>query len=167
MEIKRLVAADLLQYRELMLHAYATEPDSFLATPEERRAQPDSWWLQRLTDGEGSSQAWGAFQQGQLVGSLALAFFERRKERHKARILGLFVGKPFRGNGLGTRLLEAALGAARARAGIRVLILTVAEDNGPAVHLYESLGFRAFGSEPMALATENGFKAILHMWLPL
>lgn len=59
------------------------------------------------------------------------------------------------------------LGAARARAGIRVLILTVAEDNGPAVHLYESLGFRAFGLEPMALATENGFKAILHMWLPL
>jgi RimJ/RimL family protein N-acetyltransferase len=167
MEIKRLTATDLSRYRELMLHAYATEPDSFLSTTEEREAQPDSWWLQRLAEGDGNNQALGAFQQGQLVGSVALSFFERRKERHKARLIGLFVDKPFRGIGLGASLLKAALDAARARAGIRVLILTVAEDNGPAVHLYESLGFRAFGLEPMALATENGFKAILHMWLPL
>jgi ribosomal protein S18 acetylase RimI-like enzyme len=45
--------------------------------------------------------------------------------------------------------------------------LTVTEGNAPAVHLYESCGFQAFGTEPMAVLTPTGYKAKVHMWLGL
>jgi len=33
--------------------------------------------------------------------------------------------------------------------------------------LYERCGFRAFGTEPMAIATSAGYKAKVHMWLSM
>jgi len=48
-----------------------------------------------------------------------------------------------------------------------MLTLTVTEGNEPAVNLYSAAGFQAFGVEPMAILTPSGFKAKVHMWLPL
>ena len=53
MHVERLVASDVPRYRELMLHAYAAAPDAFTSTPEERSAEPDSWWLKRIADPSG------------------------------------------------------------------------------------------------------------------
>jgi ribosomal protein S18 acetylase RimI-like enzyme len=61
----------------------------------------------------------------------------------------------------------AVIEHARARDGVLLLNLTVAEGNGAAVHLYRSIGFQAYGVEPMAIFTPSGFKAKVYMWLPL
>ncbi|MNY83742.1 hypothetical protein D3C86_2267210 [compost metagenome] len=47
------------------------------------------------------------------------------------------------------------------------MTLTVTEGNASAIALYESLGFKTFGVEPMAIATPEGFKAKVHMWVEL
>jgi ribosomal protein S18 acetylase RimI-like enzyme len=67
----------------------------------------------------------------------------------------------------GRQLLEAALKEARSREGILLLTLTATEGNEPALNLYGSAGFTTFGIEPMAILTPSGYKAKVHMWLPL
>ncbi len=48
-----------------------------------------------------------------------------------------------------------------------MLTLTVTDGNDDAKRLYESAGFQPFGLEPMAIRTDAGYKAKLHMCLLL
>ena len=50
---------------------------------------------------------------------------------------------------------------------IRAVQLEVTEGNVPAIALYESLGFTAYGVEPLAVLTPGGFRSKVHMWLAL
>ncbi|WP_284619341.1 GNAT family N-acetyltransferase [Aquabacterium humicola] len=165
--VARLSAADVPRYRTLMLHAYAAAADAFTSTPEERAAEPESWWVRRIDDPKGLSFALGAFAGDELVGTVTVEFAAKPKTRHKAHLIGMFVHEAARGLGAGRALLEAALAAAASREGVRVVTLTVTEGNAPAISLYEACGFRAFGTEPMAIATPDGFKGKVHMWLEL
>jgi GNAT superfamily N-acetyltransferase len=167
MHVQRLVASDAPRYRELMLHAYAAAPDAFTSTAEERAAEPDSWWLKRIADSNGQSLAFGAFHNDQLVGTVTVEFSVKPKTRHRARLIGMFVHESCRGLGAGAKLVQAALSAARTQADLRLVTLTVTEGNAPAVCLYERCGFRAFGVEQMAIATPEGYKSKVHMWLLL
>ena len=167
MHVAALSASDVPRYRELMLHAYAAAPDAFVATPEERAAEPESWWLRRAVDPTGLSVAFGAFHEGKLVGTVTLEFSPRPKTKHKAQLIGMFVRESCRGLGLGAALVQAALAGAGARPEVRLITLTVTEGNAPAIGLYERLGFRVFGTEPMAIATSGGYRAKVHMWLPI
>ncbi|MCB8966394.1 MAG: GNAT family N-acetyltransferase [Ardenticatenaceae bacterium] len=167
MHIATLTASDVTQYRELMLYAYATAPDAFTSTPEERAAEPEAWWLKRVADPSGQSIAFGAFQNSQLVGTVTIEFSVKPKTRHKAHLIGMFVHESCRGLGGGAQLVGAALAAARTRSEVRLVTLTVTEGNVPAITLYERCGFRAFGIEPMAIATPEGFKGKVHMWIPI
>jgi ribosomal protein S18 acetylase RimI-like enzyme len=164
MQVVPLVAADVPRYRELMLHAYAAAADAFTSTAEERAAEPDAWWLRRIADPSGLSQAFGAFDGERLVGTVTLEFSGKPKTRHKALLIGMFVHESCRGQGAGARLVQAALSAARARPGVCIVTLTVTEGNASAIGLYERCGFAAFGTEPMAIATPDGFKGKVHMW---
>ncbi|MEZ4647775.1 MAG: GNAT family N-acetyltransferase [Candidatus Eisenbacteria bacterium] len=167
MHVARLSAADVERYRELMLLAYTVSPDAFTSTPEERAAEPESWWLARLADPTGLSDTYGAFDGDELVGSVTVQYSAKPKTRHKAHLVGMFVRESCRGRGAGAKLLRAALAAARSRPDVRTVTLTVTEGNRPAIGLYERHGFRTFGVEPMAIATPDGFKGKVHMWTPI
>ena len=148
-----------------MLHAYAAAPDAFTSTQEERTTEPESWWLKRLADPTGLSAVFGSSHEGNLVGTVTIEFSAKPKTRHKARLVGMFVHESHRGLGAGAGLVRAALVFAQARSGIRLVTLTVTEGNAAAIGLYERCGFKAFGTEPMAIATGSGYKAKVHMWL--
>lgn len=167
MRIDRLASADAARYRELMLHAYAAAADAFTSTPEERAAEPEFWWISRIADPKGLSQAFGAFVADELIGTVTIEFSAKPKTRHKALLIGMFVHESARGLGAGKALVQAALAAAAERPGVLVVTLTVTEGNAPAIGLYEGCGFKTFGIEPMAIATPDGFKSKVHMWLKL
>jgi RimJ/RimL family protein N-acetyltransferase len=167
MHIAPLRAANLARYRALMLHAYAAAPDAFTSTPEERAAQAEAWWLARMQDPKGLSQAFGAFAGDELVGTVTIEFSAKPKTSHKAHLIGMFVKESARGLGAGRALVDAALAAAAARPGVQVVTLTVTDGNEPAIKLYKACGFMSFGVEPMAIATPGGFKSKMHMWLQI
>ena len=164
--IARLTENDAPAYRALMLQAYG-EPDAFTSTPQERVAAPASFWVGRLAHPQGLSVAFGALDAGELVGTVTLEFNDRAKTRHKAHVVGMYVRPDQQGKGLGTALLAAAVAHARTLAHVQVLNLTVTEGNTAALALYERAGFQAFGTEPMAIHTPDGFKAKVHMWKTL
>lgn len=166
MTVARLTEADAPAYRALMLEAYEV-PDAFTSTPQERAAAPASFWVGRLAHPQGLSVAFGAFDATELVGTVTLEFSDRAKTRHKAHVVGMYVRPEQRGKGQGTALLAAAVAHAQAQPYVMVLNLTVTEGNAAALALYERAGFQAFGTEPMAVRTTDGYKAKVHMWKPL
>ncbi len=167
MHVARLQPSNASQYRKLMLEAYELAADAFTSTAEERAVEPESFWIKRIADPTGMSAAFGAFEDQELVGTVALEYSAKPKTKHKALVIGMYVTPAARGMKAGRQLLEAALKEARAREGIVLLTLTATEGNEPALNLYTSAGFEAFGTEPMAILTPGGYKAKVHMWLPL
>ena len=69
-------------------------------------------------------------------------------------------------NSLSTGILACSCDARR-RANVSVVSLTVTEGNCSATRLYESSGFISYGIEPMAVLTEDGYRAKVHMSLSL
>jgi GNAT superfamily N-acetyltransferase len=167
MAVTVLSASDAQRYKALMLHAYEHAADAFTSTPEERAREPDAWWQRRIADPDGLTIAFGAIEQGDLAGTVALEFSAKPKIRHKALVVGMYVMPAWRGKGLARDLLERAIGHCRARGDIRAVQLEVTEGNEPALQLYRALGFTAFGVEPLAVLTPGGFRSKVHMALTI
>jgi ribosomal protein S18 acetylase RimI-like enzyme len=154
-------------YRDLMLEAYEHAADAFTTTAEERRAEPMSWWVNRIAASNGLSQSFGAWQAQELVGTVALEYSAKPKTRHSALVIGMYVAPAARGSGVGKLLMQAASEAAASRPQVLSLRLTVTEGNEPAIRLYKSIGFPAWGVEPLAILTPTGFKGKVHMFMAL
>jgi ribosomal protein S18 acetylase RimI-like enzyme len=150
-----------------MLEAYELAADAFTSTAEERRAEPESFWIKRIADPIGMTAAFGAFEGPELVGTVALEYSAKPKTKHKALVIGMYVTPAARGRDAARKLLEAAIEDAKARVGVLLLTLTATEGNEPALSLYRTVGFEVFGIEPMAILTPSGYKAKVHMWVPL
>jgi ribosomal protein S18 acetylase RimI-like enzyme len=150
-----------------MLEAYELAPDAFTSTAEERAREPDSFWVKRIADPTKLTEAFGAFEGEDLIGTVALEYSAKPKTRHKALVIGMYVTEAARGRKAARALLEAAIESARAREQILLLTLTVTEGNEPAISLYRAAGFEVFGVEPLAILTPSGYKAKVHMCLHL
>lgn len=168
MTLRRLEPSDVNAYRALMLEAFELHPDAFVSSFAERAALPLSSWESRLKpEPQPSDLVLGAFQDDQIAGVVGLHFDSREKARHKATLVGMYVPSRFRRHGLGRQLVEAALGEARARPGVRIVQLMVTHGNHAAQGLYEQCGFVQYGLEPFAVAVGDGFVSKVHMWCDL
>lgn len=167
MHISTLTAADACTYRALMLEAYEQAPDAFTTTADERRAEPESWWVRRIGSAAGLTTSFGAWRDGQLVGTVALEYSAKPRTCHTALVLGMYVQPSARGTGAGLALMKAAIAAASSRPEIRSLNLTLTEGNVQALRLYRSVGFLSWGVQPEAIRTDAGFKGKVHMSLAL
>ena len=167
MQVTVLTSADAPRYKAVMLHAYEHAADAFTSTPQERAAEPDAWWVNRIANPTGLTVAFGAFEEETLVGVVAIEYSAKPKTRHKALVVGMYVMPGWRGKGISRALMQAAIEHAASRGGITVIQLDVTQGNEPATALYQSLGFQAFGIEPMAVLTPGGYRTKVHMWRPL
>jgi ribosomal protein S18 acetylase RimI-like enzyme len=140
-------------------------PGAFGESVEEHIRQPITVSEQRLRDGPPDNFVAGAFQNGELIGMIGFLRSHGVKSRHKGRIWGVYVGSRARGSGVGTKLLELVLQTAHGLDGVRAVVLTVAENNYPAVALYRRAGFQEFGREPAALQVNGEFLTELFMRL--
>jgi ribosomal protein S18 acetylase RimI-like enzyme len=138
----------------LRLRALTDNPEAFATTYEETLASG----RERLVEGLHQEEAFyvGAFEHG-LIG---MVFFRREegcKNRHKGRILGMYVQPESRGQGVGKALLQEAITQARRLDGVEQLHLTVVTANAPALSLYHSMGFEVYGTIQRALKMDEQY----------
>ena len=150
-----------------MLEAYELAADAFTSTAAERSAEPESFWVNRIADPSGTSVVFGAFDDQDLVGTVALEFTAKPKTKHKAHVIGMYVKPTARSSGAGRSLLMATINHAKSIPQLLQLTLTVTAGNAPAIGLYRSLGFQEYGTEPLAILTPSGYKGKVLMWLPI
>lgn len=166
MEIRRLIPADVSVFQALRLASLLEEPAAFGSSYEEEKDYPiskyENWLVVNADRGP-----FGAFEDETLAGFVFLGREDKKKLAHKAVILAMYVAPQFRGRGTGRALLTAALSLAGSIPEIRQVNLSVNADNAPAVQLYESAGFKAFGREPGALLIDDVLHDEIHMCLSL
>jgi RimJ/RimL family protein N-acetyltransferase len=154
MTIRMLDAADADAFTALRLEALLNAPAAFTSSYEEEVGRSLSEVAVRLTpDRDGVTL--GAWSDERLTGSIGIRRLRHRKQRHKAWICDLYVTPPARGRGLGRRLAEAALDHAATMPGLRQVVLGVGAENHAARHIFDVLGFEAFGVERHAVVVDG------------
>lgn len=158
MEIRAMNAGDAAAWREIRLRMLTEHQEAFGEDPEDFAGRAEPELIQRIHDGN----VIGAWQDGTLIGTVGWFCGRGRKRAHIAEIWGMYVAPETRRAGAGRALLLEALRASAA-AGIDVWELGVEEHNSGARALYESEGFKTWGTEPDAYRFNQRSVNILHM----
>lgn len=121
--------------------------EGFPQAPPVTRAEFDEYWI------EHTSAVFVAEAEGSLAGAYYLKPNFVGRAAHIANA-GYFVARPFRGRGLGRRLVEDSFTRA-VELGFDALMFNLVFKSNPARRLYEALGFRAVGRVPAAVEGED------------
>lgn len=101
-------------------------------------------WRKRLADTNERLLRLVAVRAGEVIGSCTLEQYARSRQSHVGSI-GMGVAVAWQGQGVGTRLLGAALEVADNWMNLHRVELTVYVDNEPAQALYRKFGFETEG----------------------
>lgn len=112
MEIKQLDRKDAVAYLTLRLEALQKNPEAFAASFEEEKNNPVEKYEKRF-ESPNNSFTFGAFDGGELVGTVTLLLESRIKLEHRANIVAMYVKEEKRGLRIGKKLLKAAIEKAK------------------------------------------------------
>lgn len=154
--IRPFTVEEAAAFRAIRLDALRRQPEAFGASAEEAEGADPAAFAAALRK-PAPDAIFGAWLPGEVAPQGMAGFFvhRARKVAHKGAIWGVYVRDAARGQGLGRRLVEAAIVQARG-AGLETLLLTVSAEARAASALYENLGFVAYGTEPRGLRLGPG-----------
>jgi RimJ/RimL family protein N-acetyltransferase len=153
-EVRVLTAEDAAAYRVVRIAALHEHPPAFGSLPEDEPNLIET--AERLVESDDRC-FFGAFQDDRLIGILRLSRYEAPNEKHRAYLAGLYVLPPFRRIGCGRLLVKQALNRATKLPGIGRINLTVVTQQIAAIYLYQSIGFRIYGTEQEAFSRSGHF----------
>lgn len=154
-EIRKLTPDDTQAYRACRLDALLDSPQAFASSYEEEVQMSDDTIRQRFAGHPKESAVFGAFDGDRIIGLTGIFREERQKRRHKMTIVSVFVQPEYRGQRIGSRLMETAVAHARSVEGVERIELAVESTNVPAKSLYRSFGFTSWGTEPSFAKVEG------------
>ncbi len=137
---------EYLGLRERMLRE---EPGAYWSSPEDDTAQQLDEFRKLMSKPENAIFVIDV--AGALVATSAIYRFEKIKGRHRAHIWGVFCAAEHRGHGYGKAAVRACVEHARTWSGVEWVTLSVSASGRAALHVYESLGFKRWGTEPEVL----------------
>jgi ribosomal protein S18 acetylase RimI-like enzyme len=163
--IRPLCEDDAAAFTSLRLAAIADSPTAIAPTADEEALRPLAEVRQKIRH-TASQLVLGAFAGEQLVAIAGLRRELPAQLAHKATVWGVFVQPAWRKAGIARQLLQEIQQHARAM-GVLQLHLSVNAENQRARHLYDALGFQAYGLEPRCLNVGGRFYDEVHMCLRL
>ncbi|MEM9214407.1 MAG: GNAT family N-acetyltransferase [Cyanobacteria bacterium P01_F01_bin.150] len=152
--VRALTSADAEAYRSVRLSALREQPPAFGSLPEDEPHLSET--AVRLAQSDDRC-FFGAFQSGQLIGIVRLCRYSAPNEKHRGYLAGLYVLPPFRCHGYGRALISEALSWAANAPGIRRVNLNVVTEQKAATRLYQSFGFRIYGTELETFSRDGKF----------
>lgn len=155
MQIRPLEFTNAVMYREIRLKALQTCPEAFSSSYEEELVLPIEKIEGRLKEEE--SFTFGAWDNSDLIGVVTLVIEKKKKLKHRANIVAMYVCPEKRKSGVGKKLMQEAIKKASELNGIEQIYLAVTSNNIPAQSLYKSLGFQTYGIDKRALKIENEY----------
>lgn len=163
MEISQLQPTDAYKYRNLRLNALKNNPEAFGSSFEEEKDIPLKTFESRLASDV--SFTFGAFENGELIGSVTLVIEKKIKLKHRATIFAMYVSPEHRSLGIGHALMAEAINKAKELDEIEQIYLSVVSTNHHARKLYTKLGFEKIGDEKRSLKISNEYFDQVHMVL--
>ncbi|MDQ3929987.1 MAG: GNAT family N-acetyltransferase [Chloroflexota bacterium] len=127
-----------------------TGPGEFTLTVEEERA------ILEADAKSDNSVFMVAEANGQIIGLLDCSGGKRKANRHST-YLGISIRKEWRGQGVGTALMVAAIEWARGTGIITRMELEVFAHNARAIHVYEKCGFQVEGTRRKAFYRDGQY----------
>ena len=150
-EIKILSVDELDDFRTIRLSALKQSPKMFGSTYAVEIEKPLSFFENCLSN----STVFGAYHQDTIVGLATLTQEIGAKFSHKAHLSSVFIEPAFQQKGIASVLLRTVIQYSQQH--VEQILLTVANDNKPALILYEKLGFQSYGVELKALKDKDGY----------
>jgi ribosomal protein S18 acetylase RimI-like enzyme len=147
--IRLLNEHDAEAYKEKRLEALENHPEVFSSSVEEELQYSIEVHASRLR--AENAYTFGAFKGDSLVGVVTLVTEIKRKLKHRSDIFAMYVTSQVRREGVGKRLMDAAIAKAKELDDVEQIYLTVSSNNMPAKLLYESVGFITYGSDPRSM----------------
>ena len=153
MHIRQLTEADAEIFRAFRLHSLREAPQAFTNSFEEYSQQTVEATARRFREQVASQVDFmlGAFEDGQLIGSVGFYRESALKLRHKGYLVSMYVLPEYRSRGIARALLIEAIARARRLPDLKQLLLGVVVTQATAKRLYETLGFVVYGREPDAI----------------
>ena len=148
MKIRRIRADEGLALRTLRLVALADSPMAYGSTFAREDAYPEAVWHERAAAGAAGSNAVTivAEHEGRLVAmATGLAADTEAQDGSQPMMVGVFVERTSRRQGVGVALIETIVGWARARGSARLTVWITA-NNEPAHALYRRCDFHLTGA---------------------
>ena len=145
-------AEELLPYAR----AVAAETDFFVIEPDEFPATvaKEREWIEGHLGHPGKLLLM-AEAEGAIIGNVSFAVGPVRRLAHRG-VLGIAVVKAWRGQGVGTALMETLLAWAAASPTVEKVSLEVFTENHSAIRLYRKLGFVEEGLRPREIKRGPG-----------
>ncbi|MCG1023228.1 GNAT family N-acetyltransferase [Sutcliffiella horikoshii] len=150
MKIRQLSATDAVDYRDVRLEALKNNPEAFSSSFEEELEYGSEVYEGRLSHEH--IYTFGAFVENRLVGTVTLICETKKKIKHRATVVAMYVLPEQRKSGVGKALMNEAITKAKELKDIEQIYLAVTANNEPAKRLYNSLGFDTYGVD------KNGLK---------
>ncbi|ENU29175.1 hypothetical protein F991_03307 [Acinetobacter sp. CIP-A165] len=151
-EIKILNVSDINDFRNIRLAALLNAPKMFGSSYAVELNKPLAFFQNCLSN----SIVFGAYHGKEIVALATLTQETVAKISHKAYLSSVFVQPEFQNKGIANELIQAVIEHSNKH--IEQILLTVADDNNSAIHLYKKLGFQIYGVEHKALKDHDNME---------
>lgn len=148
-KIKILTVNEARDFKAIRLSALKKSPEMFGSTYEAEVDRPLVFFENCLS----SSTVFGAYHHNQIIGLATLIQETGTKFSHKATLSSVFIEPEFQQKGVASRLLSGVIEHSKHH--VEQILLTVADDNEPAILLYKKFGFQTYGVDIKAMK-DNG-----------
>ncbi len=155
MKIRQLTPTDAENYRNIRLEALKNKPEAFSSSYEEEVEYSVEKYRSRFNNDH--TYTFGAFEGENLVGTVTLICETKKKIRHRATIVAMYVKPDQRKLGVGKTLMTMAINKAKELEKIEQIYLAVTVGNEPAKRLYTSLGFVTYGVDRKGLKIDGTY----------